>query len=52
MEGTEARPHRIELTKRVGDMLKYLNSEEDLKNGYHLAEVLTLTRFGVFRLQF
>ena len=36
MEGTEARPDRVELIKRSNDMLKYLSSEEDLKNGYIL----------------
>ena len=30
-----------ELIKSVPDMLKYLKSDESLKNGYHLADILT-----------
>ena len=34
-----------ELIKPVSEMLKYLSSEADLKNGYHLADILTKTSF-------
>ena len=34
-----------ELIKPVSEMLKYLSSEADLKNGYHLADILTKTCF-------
>ena len=32
---------KTELIKSVPDMLKYLNCDESLKNGYHLADILT-----------
>ena len=32
-----------ELIKPIGEMLQYLNSDEDLKNGYHLGDILTKT---------
>ena len=35
----------VELIKPVSEMLEYLTSEEDLKNGYHLADVLMQTCF-------
>ena len=44
-EKTEMKPFVIELIKPVSKMLKYLSSEEDLKNGYHLADILTKTCF-------
>ena len=34
-----------ELIKPVGEMLEYLSSDSDLKNGYHLADILTKTCF-------
>ena len=44
-EKTEKKPFVTELIKPVGEMLKYLSSEEDLKNGYHLADILMKTCF-------
>ena len=35
----------VELIKPVSKMLDYLSSEADLKNGYHLADILTKTCF-------
>ena len=40
---TDKKPWKTELIKPVNEMLKYLNSEESLKNGYHLSTVLTKT---------
>ena len=34
-----------ELIKPVSEMLEYLSSDADLKNGYHLADILTKTCF-------
>ena len=42
---TENKPFTTELIKPVSEMLKYLSSEADLKNGYHLADILTKTCF-------
>ena len=42
-EKTVKKPFVTELIKPVSEMLKYLSSEEDLKNGYHLADILTKT---------
>ena len=44
-EKTHNKPFVTELIKPVSEMLKYLSSEEDLKNGYHLADILTKTCF-------
>ena len=44
-EKTEKKPLVTELIKPAREMLKYLSSEEDLKNGYHLAHILTKTCF-------
>ena len=44
-EKTIKKPFVTELIKPVSKMLKYLSSEEDLKNGYHLADILTKTCF-------
>ena len=44
-EKTTKKPFVTELIKPVSKMLKYLSSEEDLKNGYHLADILTKTCF-------
>ena len=42
---TEAKPFETELIKPVSKMLEYLSSKADLKNGYHLADILTKTCF-------
>ena len=42
---TPDKPFKTELIKPVREMLKYLTFEEDLKNGYHLADILTNTCF-------
>ena len=42
---TKLKPWTIELIKPVSEMLKYLGSEAELKNGYHLADILTKTCF-------
>ena len=42
---TPAKPFKTELIKPVGKMLDYLSSEENLKNGYHLVDILTKTCF-------
>ena len=42
---TKNKPWTTELIKPVTQMLKYLSSEEDLKNGYHLADILKSSCF-------
>jgi len=42
---TENKPFITELIKPVNEMLDYLSSEADLKNGYHLSDILTKTCF-------
>ena len=42
---TANKPFVTELIKPVSEMAKYLQSDEDIKNGYHLADVLTRTCF-------
>ena len=42
---TKLKPFEIELIKPISKMLEYLSSEADLKNGYHLADILTKTCF-------
>ena len=42
---TKLKPFNTELIKPISKMLEYLNSEADLKNGYHLADILTKTCF-------
>ena len=42
---TENKQFQVELIKPVSEMLKYLSSEENLKNGYHLSDILTKTCF-------
>ena len=42
---TMNKPFTTELIKPVSEMLKYLSSDADLKNGYHLADILTKTCF-------
>ena len=51
---TKNKQFAAELIKPVSEMLKYLTSGADLKNGYHLADILTRTCFvfgneGVFK---
>ena len=40
---TTAKPWTTELIRPVEEMLEYLNSEESLKNGYHLNDILMNT---------
>ena len=40
---TKNKPWKTELIKPVSEMLKCWSSEKDLKNGYHLADILTQT---------
>ena len=42
---TENKPFTTELIKPVSEMLEYLSSDANLKNGYHLADILTKTCF-------
>ena len=42
---TKNKQFTIELIKPVSKMLEYLSSDADLKNGYHLADILTKTCF-------
>ena len=42
---TEKCDFTTELIRTASNMVDYLDSEEDLKNGYHLADVLTQTCF-------
>ena len=44
-ETTENKPWKTELIQPVNKMLSYLSSEESLKNGYRLSDVLTKTCF-------
>ena len=44
-ELTKDKPWKTELIKPVSEMLKYLTTEEDLKNGYHLKDILTKVCF-------
>ena len=44
-EFTKDKPWKTELIKPVSEMLKYLTTEEDLKNGYHLKDILTKVCF-------
>ena len=45
IQHTEDKLFETELIKPVSEMLEYLDSEADLKNGYHLADILTKTCF-------
>ena len=45
LQHTKSKPFTTELIKPVSEMLKYLSFETDLKNGYHLADILTKTCF-------
>jgi len=38
---TYDKPWKTELIKPVSEMLKYLDEDEDRRNGYHLADILT-----------
>ena len=40
---TSNKPRSTELIKPVDEMVKYLDSDEDLKNGYKLSDILTRT---------
>ena len=42
---TKDKPFVTELIKPINKMLEYLNSDANLKNGYHLADILTKTCF-------
>ena len=42
---TKHKHFTTELIKPVSEMLEYLSSDADLKNGYHLADILTKTCF-------
>ena len=42
---TKNKPFTTELIKPISGMLKYLSSEANLRNGYHLADILTKTCF-------
>ena len=42
---TKNKQFTTELIKPVSEMLEYLSSDSDLKNGYHLADILTKTCF-------
>ena len=42
---TQYKQFTTELIKPVSEMLEYLSSDADLKNGYHLADILTKTCF-------
>ena len=44
-EKTKKKPWKTELIKPMSEMLQYLTSESDLKNGYHLADVLCTTTY-------
>jgi len=44
-EKTEKKPWNAELIKTVSEMLKYLKSEVNIKNGYHLSDILTISCF-------
>ncbi|CAK8673639.1 unnamed protein product [Clavelina lepadiformis] len=44
-QNTKKKSWKTELIKPVDDMVKYLDSKENLKQGYHLADILTKTRF-------
>ena len=45
IQHTEDKLFETELIKPVSEMLEYLDSKADLKNGYHLADILTKTCF-------
>ena len=42
---TKNKPWAVELIQPLDNMLKYLSSESDLKEGYHLSDLLTKTCF-------
>ena len=42
---TKHKPWTTELIKPINEMLEYLTSEQDLKNGYHLRDILTKVCF-------
>ncbi|CAK8677803.1 unnamed protein product [Clavelina lepadiformis] len=44
-EKTKNKPWKTELIKPVTKMVEYLDADVDLKNGYHLGDILTKTSF-------
>ena len=44
-QSLENKPWKTELIKPVSQMVQYLDREEDRKDGYHLADILTCTCF-------
>ena len=58
-EFTKKKPWKTELIKPVSEMLKYLTTDQDLDNGYHLKDILTKicfvygneTLFNAFKLK-
>ena len=42
---TENKQWKTELIKPISEMLMYLTTEEDIKNGYHLKDILTKVSF-------
>ena len=46
---TKEKPFSTELIKPIEEMLRYLTSEEDLKQGYHLKDILDKNMFCVWR---
>ena len=42
---TKNKPFTMELIKPVSEMANYLQADEEIKNGYHLADMLTKTCF-------
>ncbi|XP_077972690.1 uncharacterized protein LOC144427391 [Styela clava] len=44
-EATKNRKHKVELIQPVSKMASYLTSDEDIKNGYYLKEMLIRTCF-------
>ncbi|CAK8677801.1 unnamed protein product [Clavelina lepadiformis] len=44
-EKTKNKPWKTELIKPVTKMVEYLDTDVDLKNGYHLGDILTKTSF-------
>ena len=45
IQHTKTKPFETELIKPVSEMLEYLSSDADLKNGYRLADILTKSCF-------
>ena len=43
--GTKAKPWTLELIQPVSEMVHFLDVRSDIKNGYHLSDILTLNHF-------